>query len=118
MRSEAKTHEETLWTAIAHGGILVNAIPAFLGIGIMIALGIWVFKGRTSPYIGYQALQAGIFQAAILFVFMITPIPAVAFLLLIAGMAYGLYAAHECHIGHDPKYFLIGKLIPSSHTRE
>ncbi|MEE9198803.1 MAG: DUF4870 domain-containing protein [Dehalococcoidia bacterium] len=118
MDSEAKTSEERLWAAIAHSSILVNLIPPFIGVSPIIAMGIWLLKRKGSSYVGYQALQAFIFQAAFSFVFIVTPIFEIKLILLLAGIGYGLYAAYRCHTGRDFRYLWIGKLIAISRPRE
>ncbi|MFQ5872509.1 MAG: DUF4870 domain-containing protein [Dehalococcoidia bacterium] len=118
MKSESRTSDEKLWAAVAHGSILINLIPVLFGLSAVIAVGIWLFHRGVSAYVGYQALQAVIFQVVFLFIVLVTPITALALALLIAGIGYGLYVAFQCFNGRDSRYVWIGKLITSYLTRE
>lgn len=69
------TREERLAAAAAHGGILLNLVTG-IG-GLVLALILWLHYEGRSKYVGWQALQALVFQGIV----------------LLAGLAIGTIAA-------------------------
>ncbi len=69
------TKEERLAAAAAHGGILLNLLTG-IG-GLVLALILWLHYEGRSKYVGWQALQALVFQGVV----------------LLAGLATGIIAA-------------------------
>lgn len=58
------TKEERLAAAAAHGGILLNLLTG-IG-GLVLALILWLHYEGRSKYVGWQALQALVFQGVVL----------------------------------------------------
>ena len=119
MDAEPRTSDEKLWAALAHGAILVN-LTTLVGIGTIGAIAIWLLMKKKSTYIGYQALQAFIFQSVVVFVAIITGFPGsgIGWLLMLAGSAYGSYAAYRCYSGYDFRYPWLGNMITSFRPKE
>ncbi len=69
------TKEERLAAAAAHGGILLNLLTG-IG-GLVLALILWLHYEGRSKYVGWQALQALVFQGVV----------------LLAGLVIGIIAA-------------------------
>jgi uncharacterized Tic20 family protein len=64
-----RTGDERLMAGLAHAGILLNLFTNGLG-GIVVALVIWLTQRDKAPWVGFQALQALVYQllgAAVLF---------------------------------------------------
>ncbi len=120
MYLQQRQKDEKLWAALAHGSIAINLALPLLGIGAIAALGIWLYRRRVSAYTGYEALQAFLFQAIIIFVSIVAGyIEGVALiLLLVAGIVYGLYGAYRCYKGYDFRYLYLGDFITSIRSRQ
>ncbi len=132
------TQDEVTMAAIAHGSALLGLFTSGIG-GIIVALIIWLVKKEESAYVAFQALQALVFQIAVLVVTLIAGI-VVAFLwtvagilsailvglclmpfalvatfvvvlIPLAGLIYGLYGAIECYNGKDFAYWLVADFI-------
>jgi uncharacterized Tic20 family protein len=151
----SKTQLERVLAALAHGSILswvpLNIVGGTIiglgvvgigigvcgiGIGIAVALSIWlVMKGR-SDYVRGQALQAVVYQVAVV---VITMVHSYAWMLLLAGILqidlgspprwaglplfwipvgfqvlanlYALWGAVRCLGGHDFRYAIVSKLV-------
>ena len=101
--------------------LLLNVIPVFLGPSVVITMGIWVFKRKGSDYVGFQALQAFIFQVAIAFLAIILGMvidPAAALIVLILPIIYSMYGAYRCNQGHEFRYVFIGDFLTSIITKD
>jgi len=132
------TSDEVTMAAIAHGSALLGLFTSGVG-GIIVALIIWLVNKEESAYVGFQALQALVFQVAVLVVTVIAAI-LVAFLwtvagilsavliglclmpfalvltfaiilIPLAGLIYGLYGAIECYNGRDFQYWLVADFL-------
>ena len=111
---------ERMWAALAHANIVLNVIT-FFPYFVAVTMGIWIFKRRSSEYVGFQALQAFIFQAITGFVaFMIgsSISPMVGLLLLIIPILYSMYGAFRCNQGQDFKFLFIGDFLSSITTKD
>ena len=113
MNAETRSSDEKMWAAIAHAIMVVNIIPFFPWLGVIGAMAIWLFKRKTSQYIRTQALQAFIFQAALVFIAFIIAgaLIEIAILLLVAAIGYAMFGAYRCSSGRDFRYAGIGKLV-------
>ena len=112
---------ERMWAALAHSILLLNVIPVFLGPSVVITMGIWVFKRKGSDYVGFQALQAFIFQVAVAFLAIILGMvidPAAALIVLILPIIYSMYGAYRCNQGHEFRYVVIGDFLTSIITKD
>jgi uncharacterized Tic20 family protein len=146
----SKTQLERVLAALAHGSILLwvplNIVGggiifgrAFvgIGIGIAVALSIWlVMKGR-SAYVRGQALQAVVYQVAVV---VVTAVGSIVWLVLcvmtwmdfvggggpawaeatlfaflvglpVLAILYALWGAVRCLGGHDFRYPIVSKLV-------
>ena len=101
MDQQTRSSDEKMWASIAHAVFFLNIVPQFTGLALVLTMGIWVFKRKASSYTGYQALQAFVFQAAVLlFALLVLSIaPAGFFLIMLAGSGYAIYGAYRCHQG-------------------
>ena len=61
------TQDEVTMAAIAHGSALLGLFTSGIG-GVIVALIIWLVKKEESAYVGFQALQALVFQIVILLI--------------------------------------------------
>ncbi|MBC7248748.1 MAG: DUF4870 domain-containing protein [Anaerolineae bacterium] len=132
------TQDELTMAALAHAGILLGLFTNGLG-GIVVALAIWLYEKERSSWVAFQALQALVFQIALLAVTVLVGAvvgvawaavgllavvivglclipPALAFTLLLvaiplAGLVYGLYAAYETYNGRDFRYWLVADFL-------
>ena len=132
------TSDEVTMAALAHGSALVGLFTSGIG-GIIVALIIWLVKKEESAYVGFQALQALVFQIAVLVVTIILGILVAFFwtiagilasvaigcclmpfalaltfviiLVPLAGLIYGLYGAIECYNGRDFAYWLVADFL-------
>jgi uncharacterized Tic20 family protein len=121
----SKTQLERVLAALAHGSI-----------GIVGALSIWlVMKGR-SAYVRGQALQAVVYQVAVVVLWLVGSIVWVILWFGVAGgdigsmpdwvepvwiafpvgfavlaILYALWGAVRCLGGHDFRYAIVGKLV-------
>lgn len=130
--------DERRLAAIAHGGVLLSLVTG-LG-GIAVALVIWLAYRHRSRYVGFQALQAALFQtvalvgavilsaaavllwlialgALVVLVGLVFIIPAIlltiaAALLPLAALVYGVIGAVDTYHGKDFCYWLVGSRIP------
>ena len=129
------TENEHTWAALAHASTLLNLAAPGLG-GIIASLVIYLSFKERSIWVAFHALQATLFQllllAAIIFIvggswiigfifsfitigfgaFFAVPVMLITFFLgafiLLAGMAYGMYAAFQINQGNDFIYFWAG----------
>jgi len=126
------TQDEVTMAAIAHGSVLLGLFTSGIG-GIIVALIIWLVKKEESAYVAFQALQALVFQIAVLLVTFIASLivwvptailmmffvgiclfPFALFVtvgLPLAGLIYGLYGAIECYNGKDFQYWLVADFL-------
>ena len=113
MNSETRSSDEKMWAAIAHAIMVVNIIPVLPFVGVIGAMVIWLFKRKTSQYVGTQALQAFIFQAIAVFIYFIilNALAEIGLVLVLAAVVYSLFGAYRCYSGQDFKYAGIGKLV-------
>lgn len=138
MGSGKVTQDELTMAALAHAGILLGLITNGLG-GIAVALAIWLYERERSAWVSFQALQALVFQLALLAVTLLAggavgvawavvgvlaalivglcliP-PALVLTLLLAviplgGLVYGLYAAYETYNGREFRYWLVADFL-------
>lgn len=132
------TQDDLTMAALAHAGILLGLFTNGLG-GIVVALAIWLYEKERSAWVSFQALQALVFQIALLAVTvlaggavgavwmvvgvlsalivglcLIPPALSLTALLIViplAGLVYGLYAAYETHHGRDFRYWLVADFL-------
>jgi uncharacterized Tic20 family protein len=146
----SKTQLERLLAALGHGSILLRLVPLNIiggilvglggllgiGVGIAVALSIWLVMKGKSDYVRGQALQAVVYQAAVV---VVTMVWGYAWVLLLAGVLqidlgspprwaglplfwipigfqvlailYALWGAVRCLGGHDFRYAIVGKLV-------
>ena len=112
---------DRMWAALAHSILLLNVIPVFLGPSVVITMGIWVFKRKGSDYVGFQALQAFIFQVAVAFLAIILGMvidPAAALVVLVLPIIYSMYGAYRCNKGQEFRYVFIGDFLTSMITKD
>lgn len=137
-KGQGLTQDELTMAALAHAGILLGLFTNGLG-GIVVALAIWLYEKERSPWVAFQALQALVFQIALLAatvlagavvgvawaavgllmavivgLCLIPPALALTLLLLaipLAGLVYGLYAAYETYNGRDFRYWLVADFL-------
>ena len=106
---------ERMWAALAHAILLLNVIPDIAGIVIIITIGIWLFNRRRSPYVDFQALQAFIFQAFIVFLVLVLAFLLqtflVAVILMIPSVMVSMYGAFRCNQGQDFRYPVLGNAL-------
>ena len=119
MNSETKAPDERMWAAAAHAAMVLIIILGFPVLGVIGAMFIWLFKRKTSSYVGYQALQAFLFQALVVFIGLLLlaiSIP-ITIILFLCAIGYALYAAYRCYNGYDFRYAWLGNFIISMRTR-
>ena len=118
MKTESRTSDERLWALLAHALMLVN-LTSIGGLATIGTMAIWLFKRRSSTYVGYQALQAFIFQAVFVFFAIILGFPGttVGWVIVLVGSAIASYAAYRCQRGEDFQYPVLGNLIASIRPR-
>lgn len=112
---------DRMWAALAHSILLLNVIPIFLGPSVVITMGIWVFKRKGSDYVGFQALQAFIFQVAVAFLAIILGMvvgPTGALVVLVLPIIYSMYGAYRCNKGQEFRYVFIGDFLTSMITKD
>ncbi len=142
----SKTKLERVLAALAHSSILswvlLNIVGGttvglgYVGIGIAVALSIWLVMKGKSAYVRGQALQAVVYQVAVVVVTMVWGfawVPLLAGIFLIdlgspprwAGLPllwiplgfqvlanlYALLGAVRCLGGHDFRYAIVSKLV-------
>ncbi len=109
---------ERMWAALAHSALLINLL--YPGPPIVITMAIWVFKRKSSNYVGFQALQAFIFQALMVFLaLMIQMVSGPGFLLiLLLAVLYAMYGAFRCNQGREFRYLFIGDFLTSIMTKD
>ncbi len=84
-------------------------------------MGIWIFKRRSSEYVGFQALQAFIFQAFTGFVAFVLGSAintGVGLLVLVIPILYGMYGAFRCNQGQQFRYVFIGDLLSAMISKD
>ena len=120
MDQQTRSSDEKMWASIAHAVFFLNIVPQFTGLALLFTMGIWIFKRKASSYIGYQALQAFVFQAAVLlFALLVASIAAPGFfLIMLAGSGYAIYGAYRCHQGLDFSYVGIGTFLSSLRPKQ
>ena len=120
MDQQTRSSDEKMWSSIAHAVFFLNIVPPFKGLALVFTMGIWIFKRKTSSYTGYQALQAFVFQAAVLlFAQLIGSIAAPGFyLIMLAGSGYAIYGAYRCHQGLDFSYVGVGTFLSSLRPKQ
>ncbi len=116
---------------LAHFSVLLNLITGFLG--VVAPLVIYLIYKDRSRYVGFQALQAFVFQliwwgggglligavwavtgvlSAIIIGLLCIPFALIAtliFLLMpLVALVYGVYAGVQCNQGQDFRYWLVG----------
>ena len=150
----SKTQLERVLAALAHGSILfgvgsilLRLVPlgsasgtavglalAGIGIGIVVALCIWLVMKGKSDYLRGQALQAVVYQVAVVVVTeVLVTVWGFVWVLLVFGLQipppggslslfalpigfqvlailYALWGAVRCLGGHDFRYAIVGKL--------
>ena len=122
--------DERTWASLAHASALLNL---FGGIGgIIAALVIWLVEREKSAWVGFQALQALVFQAAVVVItvlvvvvvwvvgfvisfatigigtFVAVPVMILVFFggfaMMAAGMVYACYGAYQIYQGREFRY--------------
>ena len=131
------SQDERTWATLAHASALLNV---FGGVGgVIAALIIWLTQREKSAWVGFQALQALVFQAAVLVitVLVVGVVWAVGFIisfatvglgtlvavpvmilvffagfaLIAAGMVYAFYGAYQIYQGREFRYRWIGDWV-------
>lgn len=138
------TQDELTMAALAHACILLGLVTNGLG-GIVVALAIWLYERERSAWVSFQALQALVFQIALLAVTVLAGAavgvawtvvgilsaivvglclipPALLLTLLLAiiplgGLVYGLYAAYETYSGREFRYWLVADFLEKERVR-
>ncbi|HVM73164.1 MAG TPA: DUF4870 domain-containing protein [Anaerolineales bacterium] len=134
--------DERTWAALAHASALLNV---FGGVGgIIAALVIWLIQREKSAWVGFQALQALVFQAAAvtITVLVVVVVWAVGFMvsfatigfgtlvavpvmilvffggfaMMAAGMVYAIYGAYQIYQGREFRYRWIGDWLQRRST--
>jgi uncharacterized protein len=135
--------DERTMAALAHGSALLNL---FSGVGGPIAaLVIWLTQREKSAWVAFQALQALVFQAAVVIITVlvvgvvwvvgfivsfatigigtIVAVPVMilvffgGFAMIAAGMVYSLYGAYQIYQGREFKYKWIGEWVERRSVR-
>jgi uncharacterized protein len=140
----ATTHssDERTMAALAHGSALLNL---FSGVGGPIAaLVIWLTQREKSAWVAFHALQALVFQAAVIIITVlvvgvvwtvgfivsfatigigtIVAVPVMilvffgGFIMIALGMVYSLYAAYQIYQGREFRYKWIGDWVQRRST--
>jgi uncharacterized Tic20 family protein len=144
----SKTKLERVLAALAHGSILLwvplNIVGdgiifglVGMGIGIAVTLSIWLAMKGRSAYVRAQALQAVVYQVAVV---VVTAVGSIVWLVLCAmiwmdfvggggpawaeatlfafavglpvlAILYALWGAVRCLGGHDFRYAIVSKLV-------
>lgn len=119
--------DERTWAMLAHLSVLLNLVSGFLG--VVAALVIYLVYKERSRYVGFQALQAFLFQlifwvgagaltavawtisgvlTAVLIGFCLMPIALLVTLVPLGALVYGIVGGVECNKGADFRYWLVG----------
>jgi len=119
--------EERNWAMLAHLSILLNLVSGF--IGVFAPLVIYVLFKERSRYVGFQSLQAFVFQllawvgggaialiawvltaalSAILVGCLCVPVAVLLSLIPLGALVYGVIGGIQCSQGLDFRYWLIG----------
>jgi uncharacterized Tic20 family protein len=119
--------EERNWAMLAHLSILLNLVSGF--IGVFAPLVIYVLFKERSRYVGFQSLQAFVFQllawvgggaialiawvlTAALFAILVgcfcVPVAVLLSLIPLGALVYGVIGGVQCSQGLDFRYWLIG----------
>jgi hypothetical protein len=127
--------DERQFAMIAHLGVLLNLLSGFLG--VFVPLVIYMMYKDRSRYVGYQALQAFIFQlvwwvggsilagaawflTGVLSAFVIgilcIPIACVFGVMPLVALGYGIYGGIQTSQGQDFKYWLVGDWVRKTFT--
>jgi uncharacterized Tic20 family protein len=126
--------DERTWAMMAHLSVLANLVTGFLG--PVAALVIYLVYKDRSRYVGYQSMQAFVFQliwwvgggALIGIIWAITGVLSVIIigilcipfsilftlalaLLPLGALVYGVVGAVECSQGNDFQYWLVGDWV-------
>ena len=118
MQARDLTSQERMWASLAHAILFLNILQIIFA--TILTMGIWLFKRRASTYVGFQALQAFIFQAVVVFLSVILDGLAGygAFLAIMGpGVGYAAYGAYRCNQGEDFRYVWIGSFLASLKPR-
>ena len=122
------------WAMVAHLSVLLNLVTGFLGVVATLVIYL-IFKDR-SRFVGYQAMQAFVFQlifwaggglaigviwaitgalSAILIGVLCVPfsllLTIVLALMPLVALVYGVYGGLEANQGKEFKYWLIGDWV-------
>jgi uncharacterized protein len=125
--------DEHTWAAIAHFSILLNIFTGF--VGTLGALVIYLGLRDRSRYVGYQALQALVFQliawivagliaitlwtlggilSVVCIGILLFPLALLFSLLPIAALVYGVIGGLQTYEGRDFQYWLVGEWVRSA----
>ncbi len=128
-------NDERQFAMIAHLGVLLNLLSGFLG--VFVPLVIYMMYKDRSRYVGYQALQAFVFQliwwvgggllsgaawflTGVLSAFVIgilcIPIACVFGAMPFVALGYGIYGGIQTSQGQDFKYWLVGDWVRKTFT--
>ncbi|BBL81034.1 hypothetical protein RxyAA322_28880 [Rubrobacter xylanophilus] len=116
--------DERTWSAMAH----LSALAGLVGLMPVGALVIWLVYRDRSPRVGFHALQALLYQAVWLAIWVVGAISGVLFVLFTLGlglilvlplavaawvlpMAHGCYAAYRVSRGEDYRYPVVGRWV-------
>ncbi len=114
--------DERLWSTLAH----LSALAGAVGLMPLGALVIWLVYRDRSPRVGFHALQALLYQAAWLALWVLGALAGLVFVLVTLGiglilvlplalvfwllpMAHGCYAAYRVSRGEDYRYPVVGR---------
>jgi uncharacterized Tic20 family protein len=91
---QGASDDECVWAMICHLSVLFG--------GVVIPIGIYLLKGRTSPYIAFHARQAAVYQGSV-FVLMVLTLGIVMFLaplFVLLGVVWGFKARNGEQAGY------------------
>ena len=126
--------DERTWAMLAHLSILLNLVTG--GLGLLVALLIYLVYKDRSRYVAYQSLQAFFFQlifwlgggalaglswgitaslTLLLVGLILVPIALLITLIPLGALVYGIIAAIRCSQGDDFGYWLVGGWLRGVH---
>lgn len=123
-------NEERTWAMLAHLSILLNLISG--GIGLLLALVIYLVFQNRSRYVAYHGLQSFFFQlvfwigggfltaiawtisgllSVVLVGLCLMPFALLITLIPAAAVIYGVVGGVQCSQGQDFRYWLVGDWV-------
>lgn len=122
--------DERTWAMLAHLSVLANLFSGLLG--PVVALAIYLAFKERSHYVGFQSLQAFVFQlvgwlgggflaamswaiTGVTSVFLVgllcIPLAALVTLIPLGAVVYGVVGGVQCSQGNDFRYWLVGEWV-------